>query len=166
MKHRLHGTGPAWSRHHILDSFQTNVALKFTIILRDLITANHRKNGESKYDRKPYRANGVSNKVEISPSYCYLVLVTGILTFQVVCTQSFILTVIVKGRILQAIAFFKTTGYQKKIFQTWWSSVGIILLYTLSWFLSNLQKKDISSQTKLFRVGSIFRNKLSWFVTS
>ena len=36
----------------ILDSFQTNLALKFTIILQNLITTNHRKNGESKYDRK------------------------------------------------------------------------------------------------------------------
>ena len=36
----------------ILDSFYTNVALKFTIISQNLITANHRKNGESKYDRK------------------------------------------------------------------------------------------------------------------
>ena len=36
----------------ILDSFWTNVALKFTIILQNLITANHRKIGECKYDRK------------------------------------------------------------------------------------------------------------------
>ena len=36
----------------VLDSFETNVALKFTIILQNLITANHRKNSESKYDRK------------------------------------------------------------------------------------------------------------------
>ena len=28
------------------------MALKFTIILQNLITANHRKNGESKYDHK------------------------------------------------------------------------------------------------------------------
>ena len=36
----------------ILDSFYTNVALKFTIISQNLITANHRKNDESEYDRK------------------------------------------------------------------------------------------------------------------
>ena len=36
----------------MLDSFETNVALQFTIILQNLITANHRKNGESKYDGK------------------------------------------------------------------------------------------------------------------
>ena len=36
----------------ILDSFWTNVALKFTIKLQNLITANHRKIGECKYDRK------------------------------------------------------------------------------------------------------------------
>ena len=36
----------------VLNSFGTNVALKFTTILQNLITANHRSNGESKCDRK------------------------------------------------------------------------------------------------------------------
>ena len=36
----------------VLDSFRTNMALKFPIILQNLIAANHRKNGGSKYDRK------------------------------------------------------------------------------------------------------------------
>ena len=56
----------------ILDSFWTNVVLKFTIILLNLITANHSKSIKSKYDRKlaeidvvttymnpVYRVNGV-----------------------------------------------------------------------------------------------------------
>ena len=34
------------------DSFWTDVTFKFAIILHNLITANHRKNSESKYDRK------------------------------------------------------------------------------------------------------------------
>ena len=56
----------------ILDSLWSNLALKSTTILQNLITANHRKNGESKYDRKPaeidvvttlirYRVNGVKD---------------------------------------------------------------------------------------------------------
>ena len=35
-----------------LNSLKTSVALKFMIILQSLITTDHRKGGESKYDRK------------------------------------------------------------------------------------------------------------------
>ena len=34
-----------------LKSFKMNAAIKFPIILQNLITANHRKNGTGKYDR-------------------------------------------------------------------------------------------------------------------
>ena len=54
-------TVPDPHRHDIiLDSFYTNVALKFTIILQNLITANHIKNSESKYDRKQAEINVVT----------------------------------------------------------------------------------------------------------
>ena len=54
-----------------LSSFKTSVALKFAIILQNLIKTSHRKSGKSKYDRKltkldvvttwiRYRVNGVS----------------------------------------------------------------------------------------------------------
>ena len=36
----------------ILNSFETCVALKFVIILQNLITTNHGKKGKSKYGRK------------------------------------------------------------------------------------------------------------------
>ena len=48
---RLHGTGSVWSRIK-LNSFKTSLALIFMIILQNLITTNHGKIGESKYDRK------------------------------------------------------------------------------------------------------------------
>ena len=46
-------TVPVPHGHDIADdSFWTDVTLQFAIILQNLITANHRKNSESKYDRK------------------------------------------------------------------------------------------------------------------
>ena len=46
-------TGPDPYGHHIsLKSFKTSMALKFVIILQNLIKAYHRKSGKSKYDRK------------------------------------------------------------------------------------------------------------------
>ena len=54
-------TVPDPHRHDIiLDSFYTNVALKFTIILQNLITANHIKNSESKHGRKLAEINVVT----------------------------------------------------------------------------------------------------------
>ena len=54
-----------------VNTFRTSLALKFILILHNLTTANHRKSGESKYDRElakldvvttriRYRVNGVS----------------------------------------------------------------------------------------------------------
>ena len=40
-----------WSRTVKLNSFKASEALKFIIILQNLITTYHRKSGESKYDR-------------------------------------------------------------------------------------------------------------------
>ena len=51
LRPRLHGTGSVWSRIK-LNSFKTSLALIFMIILQNLITTNHGKNDESKYDRK------------------------------------------------------------------------------------------------------------------
>ena len=65
-------TGPDPCGHDInLNNFKTSVALKFVIILLNLLKTNHRKSGESNYDRKlteldvvttriQYRVNGVS----------------------------------------------------------------------------------------------------------
>ena len=48
---RLHGTGSLWSRIK-LNGLKTSLALAFMTILQNLITTNHGRNGESKYDRK------------------------------------------------------------------------------------------------------------------
>ena len=68
---RLYGTADPQGYDIKLNTFRTSVALKFMIIfIHNLTTANHRKSGESKYDRNlteldvvttriRYRVNGV-----------------------------------------------------------------------------------------------------------
>ena len=46
-----------------LNTFKTSVALKFIIILLNLTTTNHRKSGESKYDRKLTELNVVTTRI-------------------------------------------------------------------------------------------------------
>ena len=46
-----------------LNTFKTSVALKFMIILQNLTTTNHRKSGESKYDRKLTEFDVVSTRI-------------------------------------------------------------------------------------------------------
>ena len=47
-----------------LNSFKTSVALKFVIILQNLIKINHRKSGKSKYDRKLTELNVVTTRIQ------------------------------------------------------------------------------------------------------
>ena len=46
-----------------LNTFKTSVALKFMIILQNLTTTNHRKSGESKYDRSLTEIDVVSTRI-------------------------------------------------------------------------------------------------------
>ena len=70
-----------------LNSFKTSVALRFMIVLQNLITTNHRRSVKSKYDRKltelnvvtkriRYRVNRVSvygaSKPELTKIQCFL----------------------------------------------------------------------------------------------
>ena len=48
---------------HAVYSFKTSVALTFVIILQNLITTNHRKNGGSKYDRKLTELDVVTTRI-------------------------------------------------------------------------------------------------------
>ena len=57
LRPRLHGTGSVRSRYQI-KYFQNEVALKFMLILHHFTTANHRKNGDSKYARKLAKIDG------------------------------------------------------------------------------------------------------------
>ena len=47
----------------IINSFWTIVALKFTIILQNLVTGDHRKNDESKYDRELAKIDVVTTRI-------------------------------------------------------------------------------------------------------
>ena len=46
-----------------LNSFKTNVALRFMIVLQNLITTNHRRSVKSKYDRKLTELNVVTKRI-------------------------------------------------------------------------------------------------------
>ena len=58
-----------------LNSFKTNVALKFIIILQNLMTTNHRKSGKSKFDRKMTEPDVVTmNRVQYKRALCLRIM--------------------------------------------------------------------------------------------
>ena len=48
---------------YTVPDFKTSVALKFVIILQNLIKTNHRKSGKSKYDHKLTELNVVTTQI-------------------------------------------------------------------------------------------------------